>query len=380
MDNKRLPIIANAKWVSFGWYEYYLSELKKYANRRGYETVVVYDIQDLSCFRGERYVIVNGSDINWVKQVFAELDSLGISAIVQNGDIMDYRSTAHEIYTYKSSIMRKGVEYFREHGRSRVALFGVKSDDTSDRTKIRAFAEYNAGYKPEDVFYTRHNLEACFREFRARAADYDAVICADDIVGVYMINACKRSGIRIPEDMFVIGNGNMRISQYCSPPLSTFMNQFTNSSTHMELLIQTFEMLQSYPQIFSLHIGIDALMINRQSTGGNVLGDDLKARFVDLIDDYSGDATFIEDPVVGELCTINHAICVSDKMDLAIVARQINDESYVKTAGALFVSVDTVKYRLKKIYKRFNVSGRRELSALLAKYGISFGQGPCGTL
>lgn len=49
----------------------------------------------------------------------------------------------------------------------------------------------------------------------------EAILCVSDTVALGVYEACKEKNIRIPHDMGVIGFGNVLISRFVSPPLST---------------------------------------------------------------------------------------------------------------------------------------------------------------
>ena len=50
----------------------------------------------------------------------------------------------------------------------------------------------------------------------------DAVICANDEAAVGIEKFCIEHGIRIPEDLLLTGGDNIKLSEYCQIPLTTF--------------------------------------------------------------------------------------------------------------------------------------------------------------
>ena len=55
----------------------------------------------------------------------------------------------------------------------------------------------------------------------AKGLDFTALICANDLLALGAIRALKRAGLRIPEDVSVIGFDNVPFSRYFRPALST---------------------------------------------------------------------------------------------------------------------------------------------------------------
>lgn len=50
----------------------------------------------------------------------------------------------------------------------------------------------------------------------------DAIICANDESAVYLEMCLVSKGVRIPNDIMITGGDNLRLSQYCPIPLTTF--------------------------------------------------------------------------------------------------------------------------------------------------------------
>lgn len=50
----------------------------------------------------------------------------------------------------------------------------------------------------------------------------DAIICANDESAVYLEMYLVSKGVRIPDDIMITGGDNLRLSQYCPVPLTTF--------------------------------------------------------------------------------------------------------------------------------------------------------------
>lgn len=76
---------------------------------------------------------------------------------------------------------------------------------------------------PEDA--PRRVLEAerehKLRALLAKIPKPAAIFCENDHIGVMICRVARHSGIRIPEDLAVVGYGENLIAQYCDPPLTT---------------------------------------------------------------------------------------------------------------------------------------------------------------
>lgn len=48
-----------------------------------------------------------------------------------------------------------------------------------------------------------------------------AVFCHSDVMALGALSQAKRQGLKIPEDLSIIGFDNIDLTQFCDPPLTT---------------------------------------------------------------------------------------------------------------------------------------------------------------
>ena len=69
--------------------------------------------------------------------------------------------------------------------------------------------------------------------------DITAVMCCNDLMGIGTVNACRRMGISVPEDISVMGFDNVSLSHFMEPKLSTMdQNMMTLGWTAASLLME----------------------------------------------------------------------------------------------------------------------------------------------
>jgi LacI family transcriptional regulator len=70
-------------------------------------------------------------------------------------------------------------------------------------------------------------------------SDATAVFCCNDLMGIGAVNACKRLGRKVPEEMSVIGFDNISLSHSMEPKLTTMaQNMFVLGSNAAKLLVE----------------------------------------------------------------------------------------------------------------------------------------------
>lgn len=89
----------------------------------------------------------------------------------------------------------------------------------------RALAEEGIEYSDRNFFLLRRGQEARKKDFYRLAEkaspDYTAVFCCSDLYAVMMMNACADLGIRVPEDLSVMGFDDNLFSRLSRPRLTT---------------------------------------------------------------------------------------------------------------------------------------------------------------
>lgn len=94
--------------------------------------------------------------------------------------------------------------------------------------------------------FVRNMTEAAYTHFqeqlRQKDWDYTALFCAMDVLAVGVYRALKEAGLRIPEDVSVVGFDDMRWTSLLSPPLTTVHQpQVSQGEAAMEMLLALME-------------------------------------------------------------------------------------------------------------------------------------------
>jgi len=132
-------------------------------------------------------------------------------------------------------------------------------------------------------------------------------------------------------------------------------------------------LLSSYQKMTSLHLGVESVLIERESTGNTSL---LEKRG-DIFFASSRKEIYpeqIKDPIIRQINMLDNMLGACNNTDIKILQSLLKGDSNTETAEIAFVSIDTVKYRLKKIYHQLQVNNRYELISLLREYNIALGK------
>ena len=109
----------------------------------------------------------------------------------------------------------------------KIAFFG-KTGNPENAARyegyLRALKEFGIKADPNlkvDVPFEIHSAREAIIEFMASKASFDAVVCATDVMALASISAFQELGLRIPQDIAVVGFDDIGLAAYSSPSLTT---------------------------------------------------------------------------------------------------------------------------------------------------------------
>ncbi len=128
---------------------------------------------------------------------------------------------------------RAAVEHLLEIGRRRIAIIGAEADPTIDTSSAtlrvagyeEALAAAGVELDPRLVRMAPHwNRTAgvlAVRELIASGVPFDAVFALNDALGLGTLRALGEAGLRVPEDVAVIGFDNIDEGRFSMPSMSS---------------------------------------------------------------------------------------------------------------------------------------------------------------
>jgi LacI family transcriptional regulator len=140
---------------------------------------------------------------------------------------------------------RTATERLIAAGRKRIAIINGQNglDASSDRLRgyRQALSSNDFPFEPALVFWGNWEPSSGYegtRHLMSLPEPPDAIFCANDMMAVGCYEALKEKGLRIPEDVSVIGFDDREIAQFMRPPLTTLiLPQYEMGAIAAELLI-----------------------------------------------------------------------------------------------------------------------------------------------
>lgn len=317
-------------------------------------------------------VIVNCVSMTWIPICLTELKKLDIHPLlltpINENIAYDCSTVSLDFYSTFYSMF----EYLQSNGHNRLALFGLNPNSANDKVKKNAFDNYQnleAEQNKVNIFWNYGNLEDCCNKFLDNVDNYDAVVCANDVIAIKLIQFLKQKGKSVPKDCSVAAMGNTLLSGYISPQIT--IAEFDCISIGNQA-VRLYNFLARNHEVSSLVAKVSGRIIGRQSTCNN---SDMKS-IVDcssederkLSERMNENINFYDDADVKSILSIEKLLKECDLLDRNILYGLIDKKKYAIMAEENNVSEGTIKYRISRIKELTGYCSMSELLNIIVQY------------
>ena len=168
--------------------------------------------------------------------------------------------------------IRQAAEHLAALGHETIAFITgplhLKSALARRQAFVRAVEEMGQAASAELTVEGDHTMEggmAAFAKLLSRTKKPTAVMCSNDMTAIGVMRKCYEEGIRIPEDVSVIGFDDIHLAQFVLPPLTTVqMSQAKLGRLAFEALIT--EVGRTKPAPEGTDYSLQTTLVVRQST------------------------------------------------------------------------------------------------------------------
>lgn len=173
------------------------------------------------------------------------------------------------------SAARCAVEHLLSLGRRRVAAIGHQPYETGETAQLRtqgyrealqaAGLAYDKRLVVRTAQFHRADGAEAMRRLLALSKPPDAVFCYNDLLAIGAVRTMLRSGVRVPEDVAVVGFDDIEEGQYLIPTLTTVApDKQAIASLAVEQLFKRLDGDKSAP----VDIQVPYRLVARESTLG----------------------------------------------------------------------------------------------------------------
>ena len=122
------------------------------------------------------------------------------------------------------------VQYLIKQGHTKIGMIrGNRQDPIAGKPRIEGFKQANEDYdlqtNSENILYGKgfrfQDGKESFRRLIQQSPDITALFCSSDEIAIGCISAASEMGIKIPDQLSIIGYDNIQIAEMSVPPLTT---------------------------------------------------------------------------------------------------------------------------------------------------------------
>jgi len=171
----------------------------------------------------------------------------------------------------QDSITAVVAQHLVDFGHRRIAMVSGSLSEKSAQDRVDGFykALNKAGFLFDDSLLVEGDWSAssgyaAFTQLWEKDKSFTAVFAHNDRMAVGVLRAAKDLGIKVPQQLSVMGIDDIPLASYFSPSLTTVRNMLPDIGREVvELLIQSIEDTSSFPR----HVVLPGELIVRNSTG-----------------------------------------------------------------------------------------------------------------
>jgi LacI family transcriptional regulator len=250
LDEKNYSLANNGRTKNIGYllpvdvaaephrrfYDRFIMGIEATASKLGYNVIVEKYKKDKSLILPHKKVdgvILEGLiDLENLKEIAHRLPTVILNFSV-------YEPFCDMIYPDNSGGVKLAISYLKEQGHSRIAYFAAKAKDSQPKlnyeqrleaftNSIRSFElKVNEAYiqipvLPEaTILATETKIRESLQTWQNMDKPPTAVICCNDFYALQMIRQANLMGIKIPEELSIIGTDNVPSCDFSFPALTS---------------------------------------------------------------------------------------------------------------------------------------------------------------
>ncbi len=307
---------------------------------------------------GEPVAII-GTENEWLRKAVSELAAANYRPVlISAGSAPEKKMLCSNVCFDLYEAVSDCVHYLVGAGRTRIAALGLRDLDFCDKIKKKAFDEVTSDLGLRDcasVPLDDSHLEDFLSGLDSFIGKFDAVICSNDTLAVFLIKRMSESGYDVPRSLYVIGMGNSSIGRNISVSLSSVLLDYMGLGRQA---VRLCKYLSSNPGVFRTVSYLKSSLVIRDSTDNMPFSPESSGQLV------SGDGNEIyKNPELADIIEIESFLQECDDTDREIVRLLLRGHTYDEIASKLFIHIRTLSYRKTKMFKRLSVSSRQEFCA-----------------
>ncbi len=256
--------------------------------------------------------------------------------------------------------MELAFSHLRSKGCKKIALFYANPISYHDNMRIKTYKKFADG-EPLIFESTSSKVYPTLEKLMRCGEKIDAIICMTDFVAYYLMLYLNEIDQNWREKLLIMSFSNSIISGLCSPSLSSISLNYVDGGKEVATIHRA---LEKNPRMAYMNIIMKSQLFARETTSTqNPCGM--------VFSDYP----FYNNEEILKIISPQHKcmlleklLAMSDASDLAIMHGLIGGATLTEIAERLYLSRDSIKYRVKKFKEALKIETTTSLSAILKKW------------
>ena len=316
-----------------------------------------------------RPVLVIGYSLPWINRTLGDLREADTEPVLVSVSQHRLHGDYSCVCFNTVEAMRKLVSYLAGTDRRCIALFGLHPETVGDLSKLSGFAagmrDHALRFTAGDI-YSRGIIAELAARLHAHIADYDAVVCTNDLLAIYLTQYLTSRGIKVPEDVHITGFGNWNAAERFRPTITRMYTDLTELGAQAVRLHQS---LYFNPSLRHSTAVLECSLRIGESTAGSPCSLRMPARTIAPAP-FTAPPRYSSDPDIMEVLKTEQFVRGTDAIDTAILRGICAGDTYLKISEDSNISDSTVKYRLNKMLRLLDFTDRRQLSEFALKFNL----------
>lgn len=138
----------------------------------------------------------------------------------------------------------EAAEHLLAQGRQRIVFLGnIELPEVAQRFQgyVNAHRKHKLQANPElqiNVSFTTQQAKEDIERWLARGLQFDAIFASSDLIAMTAISALQARGLRVPQDVAVVGYDDIDAAGHFHPPLSTVHQSIDSAGPHLVAALQ----------------------------------------------------------------------------------------------------------------------------------------------
>lgn len=191
-------------------------------------------------------ILFLGSNKENFKECFHKVD-VPCVIVTNSADGLNYENLS-SVCVDDVGAGKKVIEYLLQLNHKKIGILGGEMEHSNPARSryvgcIEAFNNHNMDFEPQKQFvscyFTMEGGYNAMKELLEKTPDITAIFAMSDVTALGAIRAIRDSGLRVPEDISVVGFDGIEMGKYMVPKLTTIQQSGTVlAKRSVEILLQ----------------------------------------------------------------------------------------------------------------------------------------------